>query len=86
MEILTGHTPTQLLKMINDVKKEHDSLKQEIIAHTYEADEHEKRGKELEFTINAKIDKLSELEKYYVALIEELENKNAISQTDITEK
>lgn len=70
MENLSGYTPTQLLKMINDVKKEHDILKQEIINHTFEVDELEKK-------INEKIIKLTESEKNYIALIEEMEKRNA---------
>jgi uncharacterized coiled-coil DUF342 family protein len=71
MEILTGHTPTQLLKMLNDIKQEYDSLKQEIINDTIVFDEIEKK-------INEKINRLTELEKSYVALIEEMEKQNAI--------
>ena len=34
MENLSKHTPTVLLKMINDIKITHDKLKQEIIEET----------------------------------------------------
>ena len=71
MENLSGYTPTQLLKLINDVKVKHDALKQEIINDTLEIDEFEIR-------INKKIETLTELEKNYVALIEEMENRNAV--------
>ena len=71
MEVSTGYTPTQLLKMINDIKQQYDSLKQEIINDTIVFDEIEKK-------INEKINKLTELEKNYVALIEEMEKQNAI--------
>jgi hypothetical protein len=71
MENLSGYTPTHLLKMINDVKVKHDALKQEIINDTLEIDE-------LEIRINKKIETLTELEKNYVALIEEMENRNAV--------
>jgi len=68
MENLSTCTPTELLKLINDVKSKHDTLKQEIIGHTFEVDELEKK-------INEKLAKLDELEKSYVKLIEELEKK-----------
>ncbi len=79
MKNLSEHTPTQLLKMINDVKEKHDTLKQEIINYTLQVEEYEK-------IINNKLNELTEVEKNYVALIEEIEKRNAISQTDITEK
>jgi len=68
MEDLGKYTPTELLKLINDVKLKHDTLKQEIINHTFEVDELEKK-------INEKIAKLDELEKNYVKLIEQIEKK-----------
>ena len=72
MENLSGYTATELLKMINDSKAVHENLKGEIINLTYEVDE-------LEIKINAKIDKLTESEKEYVELIEELNNReNAV--------
>ena len=43
MSELYKHTPTELLKMINDIKQKHDSLKQEIINDTHEYDELEKK-------------------------------------------
>ena len=45
MENLSKHTPTVLLKMINDIKITHDKLKQEIINYTVEVDELEKKIK-----------------------------------------
>lgn len=68
MEDLTKYTPTELLKMINDVKAKHDALKQEIIDHTIEVDEIEKK-------INDKLEVLTEIEKNYVELIEEINNR-----------
>ena len=68
MENLSGYTPTQLLKMINDSTVEHERLKKEIIEFTYTFDE-------LEVEINKKIDALTVQEKKYVALIEELNNR-----------
>lgn len=68
MEDLTKYTPTELLKIINDIKLKHDTLKQEIIDHTFEAEELEKK-------INEKIISLTEIEKNYIALIEEMEKR-----------
>ena len=68
MENLSGYTPTELLKMINDAKLEHDTLKQEIIDHTREVDM-------LEIKINTKIDRLTLIEKIYVELIEEISKR-----------
>ena len=68
MEDLNIYTPTQLLKMINEMKSNHDQLKQEIINFTYEIDE-------LENKINEKIIILDQFEKNYIELIEELNNR-----------
>ena len=68
MENLSKYTPTELLKMVNDVTTRHDALKQEIINHTIEADELEKK-------INEKLTILDELEKNYVDLMEELNKR-----------
>ena len=68
MEDLSKYTPTELLKLINDSKANHDKLKQEIINDTFEMDEVEKK-------INKKIEHLTEIEKKYVLLIEELNNR-----------
>ena len=54
--------------MINDIKIKHDTLKQEIINYTYEAEELEKK-------INEKIKVLTETENSYVLLIEEMEKR-----------
>jgi hypothetical protein len=78
MENLSGYTPTQLLKMINDCKVKHETLKQEINGFVDEV-------KILEMKINASIDVLTKSEREYVELIEELSNReNGIRQTDIT--
>jgi len=68
MNDLTKYTPTELLKLINDTKANHDQLKQEIIDHTFEIDE-------IERLINNKINQLDKIEKNYVALIEEMNNR-----------
>ena len=71
MKELNKYTPIELLKMINDIKSRHDILKQEVINHTQEIDE-------IETKINEKIDELNTLEKNYVIIIEEMNNRNAI--------
>jgi uncharacterized coiled-coil DUF342 family protein len=68
MENLSKYTPTELLKLINDIKLKHDNLKQEIIDYTYQVDE-------LNKIINNKINELTDVENYYVALIEEMEKR-----------
>jgi Mg2+ and Co2+ transporter CorA len=72
---LTKHTDTQLLKLLNDNKEKHDNLKKEIVDDTYEFDNYviEKTNE-----INQKIKRLEELEKNYISLIEELNNRDAI--------
>lgn len=68
MENLSGYTSTELLKMINNNKAKHDTLKQEIIDYTYQVDE-------LEEIINNKLNELTEIEKNYITLIDELNNR-----------
>ena len=65
MEDLSKYTPTELLKMINDTNVRYDRIKEEIIKHTYEIDDIEKK-------INDKVVILDELEKKYIAMIEEM--------------
>lgn len=65
MENLNKYTPTELLKMSNDICKKHVNLKKEIIADIYEIEE-------LENKINKKTQKLEEFEKNYVELIEKI--------------
>lgn len=68
MENLSGHTETQLVKMINDIKIKHDKLKQEVIDHTFEIDVLAKK-------LNEKLIVIELLEKNYVELIEELSTR-----------
>jgi|WetSurSiteA1Bulk_404760.scaffolds.fasta_scaffold754339_1 hypothetical protein len=68
MENLSGCTPTQLLKMINDTKTAHEAVKEEILGHTYKIEE-------LEKLIEDKMGELDMHEKQYVALIEEFNKK-----------
>ena len=62
MEDLKKLTPTELLKLANDTSKLHQELKEEIIQKTYEVDE--------------MVKKLTELEKRYVEIIEEVNNRD----------
>jgi hypothetical protein len=71
MEDFKNYTPTELLKMINDSKAEHEKIKQEIIDYTYQLDE-------LEVVVNNKINELTAVEKLYIDLIEELTNRNNV--------
>lgn len=68
MEDLSKHTPTELLKMINDTKTSHDSLKEVIVQNTKEIDVLTKK-------INEDLKKLEGFEKLYVALIEEMNSR-----------
>ncbi len=68
MEDLSKCTPTQLLKLTNDIVSKHEALKQEIINLTFEADE-------LEIKINQKVAELDELEKNYVEIAEEMNKR-----------
>jgi len=65
MENLSGYTPTQLLKISNDICVKHEALKKEIIADTYKLEE-------LEINLNEKARQLEELEKNYVEIIEKI--------------
>jgi len=66
MEDLSKYTPTELLKLINDTKGEHEKLKGKLKEDTYTLDE-------LEKSMNEKIERMSELEQLYVLIIEEFE-------------
>jgi len=68
MEDLNKLTPTELLKMGNDIKAKHDALKQEIIDISFEIEEFETK-------IEEKLLALDELERNYVAIIETIETK-----------
>lgn len=65
MEDLSKYTPIELQKMGNDIKAQHDALKNKIIDDTYEIEKLEKR-------INKKVLLFEELEKNYVKIIEKL--------------
>ena len=68
MKELSEYTPIELNKMFIDVKAAHEALKKELIDHTYELDE-------LQNKINKKLAALDETEKFYVALIEEIQKR-----------
>ena len=72
MKNLNKYTPTELLKMSNDICEKHEALKKEIIANSYEIEELEYKIKELEKVINEKTQKLEQFEKNYVELIEKI--------------
>jgi hypothetical protein len=71
MENLSGYTPTQLLKMSNDIVAKHALIKKEIIDASYQAEE-------LEKSINEKLMLMDELEKNYVTIVEEMNKQNVI--------
>lgn len=60
---LTKYSPTELLKIGNDIKAKHDALKQEIINYSFQLEE-------LEKAINSKILELDNLEKNYIEIVE----------------
>ena len=66
MEDLSKYSPTRLLKMGNDIKKQHDILKSEIIELSIKSDGIEKQ-------INAKILKMNEIEENYVTIVAKIE-------------
>lgn len=68
MEDLSIYTPTQLFKLLNDTKDDHEKLKNEVIEDTKKIDE-------IEIIINEKLKKITQLEKKYVNLIEEINKR-----------
>ena len=68
MKDLKKYTPTELLKMINETKDNHNNLKEEIVSDTYKMDE-------LEKNINSKLDILDKYEKDYITLLEEINSR-----------
>lgn len=65
------HTLTELLKLVNDAKKMHDDLKKEIIDDSKVMDD-------LNAKINEKIEMLDLIEKNYIEIVDELNNRDAI--------
>jgi len=68
MENLKEYTPIELLKILNDIKSEHDKLKVSIVEDTNQVDV-------LEQKINNELLLLSELENNYIEIIEEINNR-----------
>lgn len=68
MNGLSGYTTIEILKFINDIKSDHEQLKEEITQHTYDVEK-------MENEINNKLENLNELEKNYIILIEEFSKR-----------
>ena len=68
MENLKGKTPIELQKMFNDLGAKHELLKEEITGITFHIDE-------LSESLNEKLSELTELEKNYVLLVEEIDTE-----------
>ncbi len=68
MENLKQYTPIELLNILNKIKKEHDNLKTEIVENTNQIDI-------LDNKINIDLELLTELEKQYIEIIEEINNR-----------
>ena len=67
-EVLKDYTPTQLLALINDAKKDQEQKKAEILTLLDEI-------KVVENNINKGLDELSSIETRYVKLMEELTSR-----------
>jgi len=65
MEDLSKYTPIELNKMANDICSEHEALKKQIIDDTLNIEL-------LEIKVSQSVEKLQELEKNYVEIIEKL--------------
>lgn len=68
MKNLSEYTSTELLKISNDIKVSHETLKQELIVDTFSL-------QELEEKLNKKLVLLEELENNYVLVLEEINKK-----------
>lgn len=68
MENLTKCTPTELLKIGNDIVAKHEALKMDIINDSILIEELQKK-------INDKLKQLDDLEKNYVLVVEEINNR-----------
>ena len=68
MNDLKEYTPIELLNILNKIKGEHDNLKTEIIENTNQIDI-------LDQKINSDLLLLAELEKSYIEIIEEINNR-----------
>jgi hypothetical protein len=72
METYNDFTDTELLCEVNNVIKQYESTKKEIINNTAIIDE-------LSKIINEKINVISDLENQYVKIIEELDNRKLLT-------
>lgn len=68
MKNLKDKTEIELQKLFNDTKESHENIKSEIVNISYEIDE-------LSAVLNGKITELTELEKNYVLLAEEIDKR-----------
>jgi hypothetical protein len=68
MNELSNYSSTEILKFINDLKINHESLKNEVFKLLDDIDQ-------IEIIINNKIVELKDIEKNYTILIEELTNR-----------
>lgn len=75
MKNLSNYSSTELLKLINDINNNHEILRKELIDCSYEIDELEKMINEKINIANTKLNELTELEKNYILLIEEMSKR-----------
>jgi len=68
MEDLKNKTPIELQKMFNDIKERHEIVKEEIVNCTVTIDE-------MTVILNNKLAELTEIEKNYVLIVEEFDNR-----------
>lgn len=68
MKNLKEVSHTELLKLVNDTKQKHEETKKDLLYYTEEFDK-------LQVVINDKISLLTEIEKEYIILIEEINNR-----------
>jgi hypothetical protein len=68
MKDLDKCTPIELQKMAEGAKNEHELVKKSIVEDTHKIEE-------LEKSINAKLNELTELEKLYVLIVEEIDKR-----------
>lgn len=68
MEDYKKYTPTELLKLLSETKNDHEKTKNNIIELTFQVDS-------LDQLINKNIGVLDSLEKKYIDIIEEINNR-----------
>jgi transcription termination factor NusB len=62
------YTPTELLKISNDIKEQHNKIKENIIMLVDLIDENKEK-------INKNIEELTDIEEIHKLIIEEIENR-----------